>query len=418
MLDRELIRNDPERVRLASAQKHEPCHVDRWLELDALRRTTVFRIDELRKQRNDLSQKVSAERKQGRDASALMAESRETGDRISALEAEAAGLESEIADLDLRFPNIPDDDVPRGDDASANVVVRTAGVKQQFGFEPRPHWELLKGCFDPEAAGRITGSNFILLRGPLARLQRVLISWMLDRHTASGMEEIWAPFLARSESMTTTGQLPKLGADMYRLEQDDLYLVPTGEVPITNLYREAIVDEADLPVRLCGYTPCFRREAGSYGRETRGLNRVHQFEKVEMVRLEHPDRSSAALEEMVAQAAGLLEELGLVYRVVLLSTGDLSFSAAKCYDLEIWAPGQGAWLEVSSVSNFRDFQARRGMIRFRPAGGGKPRLVHTLNGSGLALPRLIAALAEQYQTASTDDYPSYLETKVRGLIGG
>jgi seryl-tRNA synthetase len=220
---------------------------------------------------------------------------------------------------------------------------------------------------------------------------------MLEKHSSSGMEEIWSPFLAKPESMTATGQLPKLGADMYHLEQDDLYLIPTGEVPITNLYRDCLIEEDRLPVRMCGYTPCFRREAGSYGRDTRGLNRVHQFEKVEMVRIEHPDRSDAALEEMVGSAEALLRELELPYRVVKLSTGDLSFSAAKCYDLEIWSAGQEKWLEVSSVSNFRDFQARRGRIRFRPSGGGKPRFVHTLNGSGLALPRLLIALAEAAQ---------------------
>lgn len=211
------------------------------------------------------------------------------------------------------------------------------------------------------------------------------------------MEEVWPPFLACRESVTATGQLPKLADDMYRLERDDLFLIPTGEVPITNLYRGAMLRESDLPVKLCGYTPCFRREAGSYGKDTRGLNRVHQFEKVEMVWLAHPEQSRRAHEAMLAQASSLLQKLGLHYRVVLLATGDLSFSAARCYDLEIWSPGQGKWLEVSSVSNFRDFQARRGNIRFKPDRGGKPVFVHTLNGSGLALPRLMAALVETWQ---------------------
>lgn len=416
MLDRDLLRNDPERVRDAAASKNEPCPIDEWLELDARRRVLVFEIDELRKKRNELSKAVSLAKRQGLDASVPMDESRRTGERIALLEKEASAVEAALAGLELRFPNIPDPDVPRGG-ASANEVIRQIGEKQSFDFEPKAHWELLAGGLDPEAAGRIAGSNFILLRGCAAALQRRLISWMIDTHARSGMQEIWAPFLARPESMTTTAQIPKLEADMYRLEQDELYLVPTGEVPITNLYREAILDESELPVKLCGYTPCFRREAGSYGRETRGLNRVHQFEKVEMVWLAHPDRSTQAHLEMLAQAEALLQRLGLTYRVVLLATGDLSFAAAKCFDIELWAPGQNAWLEVSSVSNFRDFQARRGMIRYKPAGGGKPRLVHTLNGSGLALPRLIAALAEQFQIPGIPDYPAYLLNQVIQRIG-
>lgn len=414
MLDRDLLRNDPERVREAAASKNEPCPIDEWLGLDAKRRALVFEIDELRKRRNELSKEVSLAKRQGLDASSSMAESREIGERIALREKETSALDAALSGLELRFPNMPDPDVPRGD-ASANIVVRQFGEKQAFDFEPRPHWELLRGGLDPEAAGRIAGSNFILLRGPAAALQRRLISWMIDTHAKSGMLEVWAPFLARSESMTTTAQLPKLKADMYRLEHDDLYLVPTGEVPITNLFREAILDEAELPVKLCGYTPCFRREAGSYGRETRGLNRVHQFEKVEMVWLTHPERSAEAHLEMLAQAEALLQQLGLTYRVVLLAAGDLSFAASKCYDIELWAPGQNAWLEVSSVSNFRDFQARRGMIRFRPSDGGKPRLVHTLNGSGLALPRLIAAIAEQFQTPGIPDYPAFLLSRITEL---
>jgi len=397
MLDRELLRNDPERIRRASALKNEPCPLDEWLTADSSRRAMLQELEELRHRKNELSQRVSALKKAGQDAAGIMEESRRIGERLPALEKEISTLESTMNSLELRFPNPPDPDVPEGVDATANEVVREWGTKPSFDFQPRQHWEILQGFYDPETAGKIAGSNFVLFRGPIARLQRALISWMLDRHSSSGMEEIWAPFLARPESMTATGQLPKLGADMYRLELDDLYLVPTGEVPITNIYRDCLVEEDSLPIRMCGYTPCFRREAGSYGRETRGLNRVHQFEKVEMVRIEHPERSEAALEEMVCSAEALLRELGLAYRVVKLSTGDLSFAAAKCYDLEIWAAGQERWLEVSSVSNFRDFQARRGMIRFRPSGGGKPRFVHTLNGSGLALPRLIVALVEAAQ---------------------
>jgi seryl-tRNA synthetase len=397
MLDRDLLRNDPERVRKAAALKNEPCPIDEWLRADSSRRTMLQELEDLRRRKNEISQRVSALKKAGQDASAEMEESKKVGESIPAMEKALAGVESCMASLELRFPNLPDPDVPEGRDATANVVVRERGEKPVLPDTPRQHWDILKGFYDPETAGKIAGSNFILFRGPIARLQRTLISWMLERHAESGMEEIWAPFLARPESMTATGQLPKLGADMYRLEQDDLYLIPTGEVPITNIYRDSLIEEERLPIRMCGYTPCFRREAGSYGRETRGLNRVHQFEKVEMVRIEHPDRSEAALEEMVGSAEALLSELNLPYRVVKLSTGDLSFAAAKCYDLEIWSAGQEKWLEVSSVSNFREFQARRGGIRFRPSGGGKPRFAHTLNGSGLALPRLIIALAEAAQ---------------------
>jgi len=301
-------------------------------------------------------------------------------------------------EIQLSIPNIPDPDVPVGGE-EANQEVRRWGSPPTFDFAPRPHWELMKGVYEPEAAGEIAGSNFILFRGWAARLQRKLINWMLDIHHSAGMEEVWPPFLASRESVTATGQLPKLEEDMYRLERDDLFLIPTGEVPITNLYRGTMLTEAKLPVKLCGYTPCFRREAGSYGKETRGLNRVHQFEKVEMVWLVHPEESRKAHEEMLAHAARLLERLGLHYRVLLLASGDLGFSAARCYDLEIWSPGQEKWLEVSSVSNFHDFQARRGNIRFKPDGGGKPMFVHTLNGSGLALPRLISTLVETFQRA-------------------
>jgi seryl-tRNA synthetase len=398
MLDRDLIRRDPDRVRAAALAKGDACDIDGWLRLDARRRELLVTVEELRKRRNDLSREVSDLRKHGGDAGGPIRESRETGEAISGLDEELRSLDERMAGLELSFPNIPDPDVPLGATEADNVVLRTWGEPEEFGFEPLPHWDLMGEAMDVEASGRIASSNFILFRGWAAELQRRLISWMMDYHVSSGMQEVWTPFLACRDSMVTTSQIPKLEDDMYRLSGDDLYLVPTGEVPITNIFRGAMLDESELPVRVCGYTPCFRREAGSYGKETRGLNRVHQFEKVEFVRLEHPDRSEAALEEMTAHAESMLRELGIPYRVVLLASGDLSFAAARCHDLEIWSAGQGKWLEVSSVSNFRDFQARRGSIRFRPAGGGKPRLVHTLNGSGLALPRLISAIVENNQT--------------------
>ncbi|MFO7625733.1 MAG: serine--tRNA ligase [Candidatus Fermentibacteraceae bacterium] len=398
MIDRMILRNDPERVRKAVAAKKCVCLIDEWLSMDERLRVVSSEADGLRALRNSLSLRVSALKKAGQPADDAMEESRAVGEKIAVLERDSKTLETGMSEIQLSIPNIPDPDVPLGGE-DANQEIRRWGEPPSFDFTPRPHWELMKGVYEPEAAGEIAGSNFILFRGWAARLQRKLINWMLDNHHSAGMEEVWPPFLASRESVTATGQLPKLEEDMYRLERDDLFLIPTGEVPITNLYRGAMLPGSALPVKLCGYTPCFRREAGSYGKETRGLNRVHQFEKVEMVWLTHPDESRNAHEAMLAHAAGLLEHLGLHYRVLLLASGDLSFSAARCYDLEIWSPGQEKWLEVSSVSNFHDFQARRGNIRFKPDGGGKPLFVHTLNGSGLALPRLISTLVETFQRA-------------------
>lgn len=398
MLDRDLLRNDPERVRAAAKNKGEPCPLDRWMELDSSRRGLLSESEELRRRRNQLSREVSSIKKKGGDGGNLILESRRAGERISSIEKELSRIDADIAEVELQFPNIPDDDVPVGADESFNRVLRTGGPEPVEEESLLPHWEVLGDRLDQDASGSIAGANFILLRGWGAWLQRTLINWMMDHNSRAGMEEVWFPFVATRESMTATGQIPKLEEDMYHIEKDDLFLVPTGEVPLTNIYRDTILNEKDLPVALCGYSPCFRREAGSYGRDTRGLNRVHQFEKVEMVRLERPEDSAAAQEEMVSHVEGMLDLLDLPYRVSLLATGDLSFAAARCLDLEVWAAGQKKWLEVSSVSNFRDFQARRGMIRYRPAGGGKPVPVHTINGSGLALPRIIAALVENGQT--------------------
>jgi seryl-tRNA synthetase len=400
MLERDLLRNEPDRVRAAAQAKGDVCDIDGWLELDRNRRAALVAVEELRRKRNELSKEVSSLRKQDRDAEEMILKSREAGEAISHLDEQLRSIDDAMTELELRFPNIPDTDVPHGRTEADSVILRNWGEPRAFDFNPVPHWDLLHDNMDLEAAGRIAGSNFILFRGWVASLQRELISWMIDFHRRAGMEEVWTPFVANLESMRTTAQIPKLEADMYRLSGDDLFLVPTGEVPITNILRDQLLEENELPLRFCGYTPCFRREAGSYGKDTRGLNRVHQFEKVEFVRFEHPDRSETALEEMVAHVESMLRALELPYRVVLLAAGDLGFAAAKCCDLEIWSAGQEKWLEISSVSNFRDFQARRGSIRFRPADGGKPRFLHTLNGSGLALPRLISALIENNQTVT------------------
>ena len=400
MLDRAILRNEPDKVRAAAKNKGEPCLIDEWLELDENRRRLLGESETLRRRRNELSKEVSSLKKTGNEADAQILESKETGRKIGTIEKELNTVDADMSKLELRFPNIPDTDVPVGNDETFNRIIKSAGEKPSFDFVPLPHWELLGEHLDAKSSGMITGSNFILLRGWAARLQRILIDWMMDFHSGAGMEEVWTPFLATRESMTVTGQIPKLESDMYHVEKDDLFLVPTGEVPLTNIYRNSKLQEKDLPIRIFGYSPCFRREAGSYGKDTRGLNRVHQFEKVEMVRMVKPENSEAALEEMTSHVGRMLELLNLPYRVSLLATGDLSFAAAKCYDFEVWSAGQEKWLEVSSVSNFREFQARRGNIKFKPSVGGKPEFVHTLNGSGLALPRIMAALIENGQTES------------------
>ncbi len=400
MLDRALLRNNSDRVRAAAVNKGEPCPIDEWLELDERRRSLLGETEELRRRRNELSKEVSSLKKEGKEADARILESRETGEKIASFEKDLDATDARMSELELYFPNIPDPDVPLGSDETFNRIILTVEEKPSFDFKALPHWELLGELFDQKASGSIAGSNFILLRGWAAWLQRILINWMMDFHHRADMEEIWVPFLANRESMTSTGQIPKLEDDMYHIEKDDLFLVPTGEVPLTNLYRDSILQENDLPIRIFGYSPCFRREAGSYGKDTRGLNRVHQFEKVEMVQMVKPENSEATLEKMAVHVGEMLELLNLPYRISLLATGDLSFAAAKCYDFEVWSAGQEKWLEVSSVSNFRDFQSRRGGIRYRPAGGGKLQYVHTLNGSGLALPRIMAAIIENGQTES------------------
>ena len=396
MLDRKRLRKEPEIIAGAIAAKNEKADMNKWLAADTRRRDLMLQAEELRSLRNELSKAVSLKKRSGENAREEMEKSRETGKKLGLLEKELSQLESDLLAMEMGFPNIPDPDVPLGGEEN-NRLIESAGSLPEFDFQPLPHWELMKDVFVAEDAGKIAGSNFILFRGWAAKLQRTLINWMLDHHTVTGMEEVWPPFLASSDSMTATAQLPKMADDMYEIPRDGLFLIPTGEVPITNIYRNCLLEEKELPLKLCGYTPCFRREAGSYGKDTRGLNRVHQFEKVEMVRFEHPDRSDEAHREMVDHVTGMLDILGIPWRILLLATGDLSFAAARCYDIEIWSAGQEKWLEVSSVSNFRDFQARRGSIRFRPETGGKPRFVHTLNGSGLALPRLIISLVENNQ---------------------
>ena len=365
-------------------------------DLDVQRRALVTKTDELKTLRNSRSKEIGALKKSGQNTDAVQADVRAIGDQITEHDTQLRGVEEALEAAMLRIPNVPCKTIPTGPDASANRVVRHEGAAPAFDFQPQDHIALGErlGLFDLPRGTKITGSGFPLMLGAGSKLQRALIQYMLDMHTERhGYTEMLPPFVVNSASMRGTGQLPKMAEDMYHCEIDDLWLIPTAEVPVTNYFRDEIMDRP-LPVYLTAYTPCFRREAGSAGKETRGILRVHQFDKVEMVKFVEPENSYAELETLVANAEDVLKGLGLHYRILELCSGDISFSAAKCYDIELWSPGQKAWLEVSSCSNFEDFQARRLNCRYRDA-NGKTRLVHTLNGSGVALPRLVIALLEQ-----------------------
>jgi seryl-tRNA synthetase len=401
MLDLKRIRTEPDLVRQALGYKRAGAAVDQVLERDERRRQILVRSEALKHQRNEASEQIGKKRKAGQDASTEIAAMKAVGDEIKGLDGEIAEIETELARILASTPNVPHESAPRAEDASGNVVVRTVGEPRPFDFAPKPHWELASslGLLDFERGVKIAGSGFLLFTGRGARLERALIQFMLDLHTREhGYVEVSPPHLVLRDCLFGTGQLPKLEEDMYRLKDEDLFLNPTAEVPITNMYRDEILDGELLPIRLTGYCASYRREAGSAGRETRGMTRVHQFDKVELVQFVRPETSYDVLEGLLGNAEVVLERLELPYRVVLLSAGDLSFAAAKCYDLETFAPGENRWLEVSSCSNFEDFQARRAGIRFRPERGAKPEFVHTLNGSGLALPRTFATILETYQT--------------------
>jgi len=401
MLDIKRIREQPDDVRRSLENKGvAPGAVDTVLRLDEQRRQALGEAETLKNQRNTDSKRIGELKKQGADTTDAQAAVRAIGERIAALDTRLREIEGEQEALLLSTPNTPHASVPVGRSEAENVIVRQHGEPRAFSFTPRTHIELgeqLK-LMDFKRAARMSGAGFALFTGMGARLQRALIQFMLDVHVRDhGYEELWPPALVNAAAMTGTGQLPKMAEDMYRLAADELYLIPTAEVPVTNFFREEILDRP-LPIRLTAYTPCFRREAGAAGKDTRGLVRLHQFDKVEMVKFTTPESSYTELEALVGDAEDILQRLGLVYRVKALCTGDLSFAAAKCYDLELWAPANQVWLEVSSCSNFEDFQARRAGIRYRDE-QGKTRFVHTLNGSGVALPRLVVALLENGQQA-------------------
>jgi len=401
MLDIKLIREQPDEVKRALGTVGVPAEqIDAVLDADRGRRTLITEVERMRAQRAETSKtvgKLPADERQR-----VVTEMRALGERISAVEQELTAAEAAFEQAMLELPNIPHPSVPVGPDESANVVVREVGAAPRFAFAPRPHWDLGPdlGIIDFERGVKISGSRFYVLRGAGARLQRALIAWMLDLHIAEhGYSEVYPPAMVKRECLVGTGTLPKFGDTMYRDVEDDLWFIPTAEVPVTNLYRDEVFEPDRLPVYHVAYTPCFRREKMSAGRDVRGIKRGHQFDKVEMVKFVAPETSDAELDRLVDNAEDVCRRLGLAHRVIQMCTGDLSFVAAMKYDVEVWAPGCGEWLEVSSCSNFRDFQARRARIRYRRAAGAKPELVHTLNGSGLALPRVLIAVIENYQQA-------------------
>jgi len=399
MLDLRFIRENPDRVARTAASKNQPIDLDRIVQLDERRRALITETDALKHERNRASDHIAQLKKTGQDASDAIARTRMIGDQIKANDEELRRIEAELSELLLWVPNIAHDSVPIGSDASANIVVRSSAEEIPAEWR-KSHIEIGKqlGILDFERGAKVTGSGFAFYVGKGALLERALINLFLDVHTQEhGYSEMMPPFLANRASMTGTGQLPKLADDMYHCPTDDLFLIPTAEVPLTNFHRDEILREHDLPIKLCGYSPCFRREAGSYGRDTRGFLRVHQFNKVELVKLTTPETSYDELESLVADVEAVLRLLELPYRVVLLCTGDMSFASAKTYDLEVWSPVEQRYLEVSSCSNFESFQARRVQIRYRRSDGSLD-YVHTLNGSGLATSRIMVALLEHHQT--------------------
>jgi seryl-tRNA synthetase len=418
MLDLKFIRENPQRVKDGIKAKGEMGDVDKVLELDAERREIIRKVEDLKKQRNENSKKVAQLKKEGKDASSVIAHTRLISDEIKQLDERLKQVEQALNDQLSRIPNLPHKTTPIGKDASENVEVKRWGEIPQFDFEPLDHLALGErlDILDFKRGGKVTGSGFPVYKGDGARLERALINFMLDVHIEKhGYTEVFPPFLANRASMFGTGQLPKLEDDMYYMPKDDLFLIPTAEVPVTNLHRDEILNADELPIKYVAYSACFRREAGSYGKETHGFLRVHQFNKVEMVNFVRPEESYDFHEQLLREATEILEMLNIPYRVLLLCSGDLSFAAAKCYDIETWSPAEQKWLEASSVSNFEDFQARRANIRFRPEKGAKPQFVHTLNGSGLATSRLMVSLMETYQT---DEGTIIIPEPLRKYMGG
>ena len=414
MLELRFIRENLELVKEKTRLRGiEDSRVEDYEAVDKERRELLAELENLRNRRKTVSSEIAELKKQEQDAESLILEMRKAGERIRELEKQVAAVEENLQDIVMGIPNLCDDSVPVGRDDSENVEFKRWGTIPEFAFEPKPHWEIGEklGILDFERAAKIAGARFALLKGLGSRLERALINFMLDLHTQKhGYVEVLPPFMVNSSSMTATGQLPKFEADLFRITGWDFYLIPTAEVPVTNIHRDETLPEKQLPLKYCSYTPCFRSEAGSYGKDTRGLIRQHQFDKVELVKFTRPEDSSNDLETLLADAEEVLQLLNLPYRVVTLCTGDLGFSATKTYDIEVWMPAQNKYREISSCSNFGDFQARRGGIRYRPRDSRKSSLVHTLNGSGLAVGRTLAAILENFQRSDGTIYiPEVLE---------
>ncbi len=399
MLDIVLFRENPNRIREALQLRHmDPAPVDQVIELDTRRRDIIGQVEVLKAERNAVSKEIAL-MKDPTERQAKITAMRSVGDQIDALDAQLRETDAQLESLMSTLPNLPDPRVPVGKDEHDNVILRTMGQIPTFDFEPKPHWDLgpALGIIDFERGTKLAGSRFYVLSGPGARLQRALIAFMLDLHIRQGYTEKYLPFMVKTEVVYGAGQLPKFADNLYKDHEEDYYMVPTAEVPLTGLHMGEILNEGDLPLRYTAYTPCFRREKMSAGRDVRGIKRGHQFDKVEMYAYSTPDQSEAALQKMLADAEQTCAELGFTYRILQLCTGDLGFGSNITYDIEVWAPGCNEWLEVSSVSNVGDFQARRGNIKYRPTDGGRARLPYTLNGSGLGLPRTLIAVLENYQ---------------------
>lgn len=400
MLDLKLIRGETEKVKKALGRRKEVVDIDAVIAVDDKRRALLYEVEGLKAKQNEVTKKIPAMKKAGEDTTAVFAEMKEISEKIKEFDVQVREVEDELNRMMLTIPNIPDDSVPDGDTDEDNIEIRRFGEPKNFSFEPKAHWDLGKelGVLDPDTAAKITGTRFTVYKDLGARLERAVINYYLDTHTEkNGYTEVFPPFMVHRNSMIGTGQLPKFEEDAFKVAGTEYFLVPTAEVPVTNMYREQILDGNELPIKHVAYTACFRAEAGSAGRDTRGLIRQHQFNKVELVKFAKPEESYEELEKLTRDAESVLQGLGLPYRVVQICIGDLGFTAAKKYDIEVWMPSYGRYVEISSCSNFEDFQARRANIKYKDGQGSKAQYVHTLNGSGVAVGRTVAAIIENYQ---------------------
>jgi seryl-tRNA synthetase len=418
MLDIRAIRSNPEEIKRKLVRRGQEFRIDEILKIDEQRRQVIYEVEELKGRKNKVSEEVAKLKKAKQDAEAMVMEMREVSEKIKEMDEKVRNLDEEITGILLTIPNTPNDEIPDGRSGDDNVEIRRIGEPTKFEYEPKAHWDIGVdlNILDFETAGKVTGARFTFYRGLGANLERALVNFMLDTHTENGYTEIFPPFMVHRRSMMGTGQLPKFEEDAFKVQNTEYFLVPTAEVPVTNMYREQILDGSILPIKHTAYTACFRAEAGSAGRDTRGLIRQHQFNKVELVKFANPENSYEELEKLTEDAERILKLLKLPYRVVCLCAGDLGFSSAKTYDLEVWMPSYGRYVEISSCSNFEDFQARRADIKFRPEPKEKPRLVHTLNGSGLAIGRTVAAILENFQQEDGSVViPDVLRPYMRGI---